>query len=154
MKYKFFILICLLVFTNCKKTTTIKQEVKPFYIVGISITSTNENGKSVEDMGKLWGRFFSEGVTEKVSNRLSEDIYSVFTEYKSDYTEQYTAIIGHKISSLENISNGFTTKQIRGGNYKRIVAKGEMPDAIVKAWKEIWSKDKELKRRYTTDFEV
>jgi len=29
-----------------------------------------------------------------------------------------------------------------------------MPDAIVNAWKEIWSMDSELKRRYTADFEV
>ena len=29
-----------------------------------------------------------------------------------------------------------------------------MPQAIVDSWKEIWSRDKELKRRYTVDFEV
>lgn len=29
-----------------------------------------------------------------------------------------------------------------------------MPNAVVKMWKKIWQKDTELKRKYTTDFEV
>lgn len=29
-----------------------------------------------------------------------------------------------------------------------------MPDAVIGIWKEIWVKDKELNREYSTDFEV
>ena len=29
-----------------------------------------------------------------------------------------------------------------------------MPDAVINTWKEIWNNDKELKRKYTADFEV
>ena len=29
-----------------------------------------------------------------------------------------------------------------------------MPNAVVKTWKEIWSKDKELNRKYTADLEI
>jgi predicted transcriptional regulator YdeE len=130
------------------------QKIEPFYIVGISITATNENKKSVEDMGKLWGRFFSESISENIPNKSSEDIYSVFTDYDSDFTGKYKAILGHKVNSIKNLPPGMVYKKIGGDTYKKIVAKGKMPDAIVDTWKDIWSKDKELKRRYTNDFEV
>ncbi len=46
-----------------------------------------------------------------------------------------------------------TGKEVEEGNYKIFTAKGKMPDAVVNKWMEIW-KDDELKRAYTSDFEV
>ena len=46
-----------------------------------------------------------------------------------------------------------TGKEIEDNNYKVYTAKGKMPDAVVNQWMEIWS-DSELKRAYTSDFEV
>ena len=154
MKHKLSILIILISLLNCKLKDAMKQELKTFYIVGIATETTNKDEKSVEDMGKLWGKFYSEKITSKIPNKLSVDVYSVFTNYESDYTGKYTAIIGHKVTDLENIPTGMIGKKIDGGKYKKIIANGTMPDAVVTAWKQIWSKDKELNRRYTADFEV
>ncbi|WP_281541019.1 GyrI-like domain-containing protein [Maribacter aestuarii] len=131
-----------------------EQHVADFKIIGISIESTNEGGKSVEDMGKLWGKFYSDGISDKIANKESDLVYSIFTDYESDYTGKYTAIIGHKVESLEEIPDGLVGRQFKGGKYVKFVAKGEMPNAVVDLWKKVWKEDKELKRRYTADFEV
>ncbi|MCO7317717.1 effector binding domain-containing protein, partial [Riemerella anatipestifer] len=34
------------------------------------------------------------------------------------------------------------------------VAKGEMPNAVINTWIDIWNRDEELNRKYTYDFEV
>lgn len=125
-----------------------------FKIIGISIESTNEGGKSIEDLGKLWEQFYSDGVSGKIPNKESDNIYSIFTDYESDYTGKYTAIIGHKVKSLDEIPAGLVGREFKGGKYTKLFAKGEMPNAIVDLWKKVWKEDKELKRRYTVDFEV
>jgi predicted transcriptional regulator YdeE len=34
------------------------EQIDSYKIIGISTETINENGKSVEDLGKLWGRFY------------------------------------------------------------------------------------------------
>ncbi len=129
------------------------MNIESFKIIGISVRTTNENGKSSQDIGTLWERFYKENVASKILGKISEDIYSVYTDYESDYKGSYTTIIGCKVNSLNNIPEGMTGKEIEDNNYKVYTAKGKMPDAVVNQWMEIWS-DSELKRAYTSDFEV
>lgn len=131
-----------------------EQNVAAFKIIGISIESTNEGGKSIEDMGKLWAKFYADRISEKIPNKASEEIYSIFTDYESDYTGKYRVIIGHKVNSLENMPNGLVGREFEGGKYIKLIAKGEMPNAIVDTWKKIWEDNDKLNRRYTADFEV
>ena len=131
-----------------------RQRLENFKIIGISIESTNENGKSIDDMGSLWGRFYAEDISNKIPTRQSEDVYSIYTDYESNYMGKYRAIIGHKVESLDKIPEGLIGREFAGGKYLKFVAKGEMPDAIVDTWKNIWKEDENLNRRYTADFEV
>ena len=148
-------LILLTIVLSCKNQNEyMEQNLAGFKIIGISIETTNEDGKSIEDMGKLWGKFYSDGVSEKIPNKESDEIYSIYTDYESDYTGKITAILGQKVKSLDEIPDGLVGREFKGGKYIKFVAKGEMPDAIVDVWGKIWKEDKELKRRYTADFEV
>lgn len=131
-----------------------EQDIMNFKVIGISIESTNKGGQSIADLGKLWAKFYSDGISNKIPSKVSNDIYSVYTDYDSDYTGKYTAIIGHKVKSLDEIPDGLVGREFEGGKYAKFVAKGKMPDAIVDIWKNVWKKDKDLKRRYTADFEV
>jgi len=129
-------------------------QLDAFKIIGISVRTTNENGQSTIDLGKLWNRFYADGFLWTIPDRINDDIYSIYTDYQSDYTGLYTSIIGCKVNSLDNIPSGLTGKQIQGGKFLKYVGKGKMPDAVIAKWKEIWKKDKELNRKYTADFEV
>jgi predicted transcriptional regulator YdeE len=129
-------------------------QIDPFKIIGISVKTTNKNGQSITDMGQLWNKFYSENILSKIPDRLSDDIYSIYTDYKSNYTEDYRAIISCKVKSLDHVPNGFIGRQIQGGKYLKYISEGKMPDAVINTWKEIWNNDKELKRKYTADFEV
>ena len=105
-------------------------------------------------MGKLWGKFYSDGISDKIPHKESDEIYSIYTDYESDYTGKIKAIIGQRVKSLDKIPAGLIGREFKGGKYIKFVAKGEIPDAIVNVWKKVWKEDKELKRRYTADFEV
>ena len=125
-----------------------------FKIIGISTRTTNKDNKSQKDLGRLWGQFHAESVFEKVPNKTSNEIISIYTDYKSDYTEEYTTIIGVPVSTLDEIPNGLIGREFQADNFQKFIAKGEMPNAVVNSWIDIWKRDKELNRKYTYDFEV
>lgn len=151
MKIKVHLLILFLLFLTCNgNDKMIDMEIRR--IIGVSMVTTNENGQAAEDLGKLWGRFYAEA--GKIPGKKSDEIYAIYTDYESDYTGKYTAIVGYEVTSLKDVPSGFTAKEIGGGRFKKIVAKGEMPNAVMQAWKDIWEMDEELNRRYTADFEV
>lgn len=145
-----------LILSGClnNKSERMTQEIEDFMIIGIAVKTSNINGQAEQDLGALWGRFFNEGISAAVPHKSTEEIYSLFTDYESDYRGAYTAIIGHKVSSLDSIPEGLIGRRFTGGTYTPFKAKGEMPQAIVNTWKEIWAQDEQLQRRYTVDFEV
>jgi len=130
-----------------------KVTIKEFTVIGISVRTTNENGQSAKDIGELWNKFMTEGILEKIPNKVDNTIYSIYTEYESDHTKPYTTILGCKVGNLENIPNGMVGTSFKGGNYVKTSAKGDlMQGLIVNHWTKIFEMD--LERIYSADFEV
>ncbi len=125
-----------------------------FKIIGISVRTTNKGAQAQQDLGKLWKTFFAENVFDKIPNKISNDIITIYTDYKSDYTDEYTTIIGIPVSTLNEIPNGLIGRVFESDNFQKHIAKGAMPNAVLNTWSEIWKNDKELNRKYTYDFEV
>jgi predicted transcriptional regulator YdeE len=122
-----------------------------FNIIGISVRTNNSVGG--KDIGSLWGKFMGEGIFEKIPNKTSYDIYGIYTDYESDHTGNYTAIVGCHVSKLGEIPAGMVGITIPKSDYEIFTAKGKMPECVYGKWTEIWE-NKELKRTYVADFEV
>ncbi len=129
------------------------ESIQGFKIVGISVETFNANGQASKDIGQLWERFFKENVSGKITNKTSDDLYSVYTNYESDHHGKYTTLLGFPVGSLENIPEGLTGMSFNSGRFVKHVAKGAMPQAVVDKWNEIWQ-NKTLNRAYTFDFEL
>lgn len=129
------------------------QKITTFSIIGISVRTSNENNQSSIDIPELWNKFITEGITEKISNKIDDAIYCIYTEYEKDHTKPYTAILGCKVSNLENIPAGMVGKTFEEGNYVKRVAIGNILERMIfKEWTTIWNLN--LNRSYTQDFEV
>ena len=125
-----------------------------FKVIGISIRTTNANNQSQQDLGKLWEHFFTENIIEKIPNKISSNILAIYTDYESDYTGEYTTIIGVPVSTLDEIPSGLVGREFEAGNFLKFIAKGEMHSAVANTWIQIWQQDKDLNRKYSYDFEV
>lgn len=130
------------------------EKIESFKIIGLLIKTTNKNGKVATDIAELWKQFYAEEIQQQIPNVTCADIYSIYTDYESDYRGNYNVILGLKVSSLATIPDHLVGREFQGGQYKKFIAKGEMPNAVGEKWQEIWAKDKELNRKYTADFEV
>lgn len=65
-----------------------------FKVIGISTRTTNKDNQSQEDLANLWGRFYGQNMFDKIPNKVSDNTLSIYIDYKSDFTDEYTTIIG------------------------------------------------------------
>ncbi|MRX40852.1 AraC family transcriptional regulator [Flavobacterium sp. LC2016-23] len=127
--------------------------IQKFNVIGISVRTTNENGKSGEDIPALWNQFMSEGIQHKIPGKVSEAIFCIYTDYEKDHTKPYTTILGCEVESLDFIPENMVGKSIETADYVQLTAKGNLNEGIVfNKWLEIWNSD--LNRSFTADFEV
>jgi predicted transcriptional regulator YdeE len=141
--------------TACKQSDNMKYETKElpqFYIIGISVRTSNQNGQSQKDIGELWADFMNGKVADKIPNKVSNDIYCVYTDYENDYKGAYTTILGCKVKSLDSIPGGLMGKSISAEKYHVFTSTGKLPDCIVETWEEIWKSATD--RKYIADFDV
>ena len=127
-------------------------ELETFYVAGISVRTTNQNGQAQSDIGALWQRFFSEGIREKIPGKIGEDIYCIYTDYESDANGPYTAFLGCKVASPGRFPMGILSRTIPGSRYKVFTAKGKLPESVVKTWQNIWKSG--IERKYAADFDL
>lgn len=124
-----------------------------FHIIGIDVRTSNENGKAGQDIPNLWQKFMAENIAAKVSNKMSEEIFCIYTEYEGDHNKPYTTLLGCKVSNLDNVPEGMRGMTFKGGKQEQFQAKGNlMQGAVWQKWVEIWETD--LDRTYTFDYEV
>lgn len=125
-----------------------------FTVVGISVRTTNQDHKSQGDIAKLWESFFLNGIVQTIPNKVSDDIYCIYTDYESDYTGEYTTLIGYKVSGLEGIptNKNLIIKDFPACKYYKYISEGELPYAVGKTWAHIWQSD--IDRAYVADFDI
>ena len=105
-------------------------------IVGVSTTTSNNDPKMGEKIGKLWMDLYQGGVNAKIKNKVNEYAIGLY----SDYTETgYTVTAGNEVSKSENST--LTTKIIPAGKYAKFSVHGHMEKAVAESWGEIWQMD-------------
>jgi len=131
--------------------STIKMEA--FHIIGLTIQTTNDAGQSGTDIPNLWGKFMAEQVAANIPNKISDEIFCIYTNYEGDHTKPYTTLLGCKVSSLAQIPEGLKGMTFNKASYKPYTAKGDLMQGVVwNKWSEIWSES--LDRTFVADFEV
>jgi len=148
-------LVSILLLISCKDNSHMKYEtleLPRFFIVGISVRTTNKDGQSQKDIGDLWGKFMGQNIKAQIHNKESVDTYCVYTDYESDFNGKYTTILGCKVKSLDSIPAGMIGIAVAPTTFRVYISKGKIPECVVNTWMGIWKEQPE--RKYTADFDV
>jgi predicted transcriptional regulator YdeE len=138
---------------SIEKNKMEQETLKPFFVIGISVRTSNENGQAANDIPALWNRFRSEDIGARLNNKTGDEVYSIYTDYEGDYTRPYTTILGYAVENLEHIPEGMRGLAIEGGPYEKHSLKGNLLQGLVyNGWVDIWSSG--ISRAYTVDFEA
>ncbi len=128
-------------------------QIESFKVIGIRVRTTNENMQAAADIPKLWEQFTKGNILSKIPNKIEDTVYSIYTNYETDYTGSYDTMLACKVTSLEEVPEGMIGIEIPKSNYTKFSTKGSLNDNIVyNKWVEIWNT--KLDRVYITDFEV
>ena len=138
-----------------------RVEVGEKKLIGITIRTNNadEMNPDVAKIATLAGTYWSNGLAEKIPNRSNLNVtFSVYTDFDSDETGEYTYLLGEEVNSIEEVPEGFTSHVIPAGHFQRFTtAAGKMPNIVIDAWKNIWQMTPQEiggQRQYHSDYEL
>ena len=122
------------------------------HIIGLKITTTNENNQAQEDLTQLWKTFFGEGIDNKLQTIQKEPYtYVVYTNYQWDFQQgNYDCYLG---VASESTLTGFESCDIKLEKYQIFDFPYYSPQDTIEARKTIWA-DQSLKRAYLADLEI
>lgn len=120
-------------------------------VVGLMVTTTNEDNKAMMDIGMLWGEFLQEGVYDAISNKINAKGIGLYTDYEGDFTKPYKFLACCEVSEANSIAAKMVVKKIPHGNYAKFIVKGHMQRAVGEFWSNLWGLS--LDRKYSSDFE-
>ena len=126
-----------------------------FTFAGLSTRTSNADEMAGKGrIAAVWGRFYSEGLLEKIPNRSDPGaVLALYTEYDSDANAPYTFAVGVKVDRASGLPPGFATYTIPAAKYAVFTSdRGPIPAIIFDVWKAIWSSP--IQRAYGSDFEV
>ncbi|MBS0652594.1 MAG: effector binding domain-containing protein [Verrucomicrobia bacterium] len=130
-----------------------KTAEKPkIIVIGIACRTSNLPEAGPKDIGRLWERFYTEGVFDQIPNKASDDVIALYCDYEGDFTKPYTCVIGCAVTSMDKVPEGMVAKTVPASRYARFEVAGEFPSSLINTWGVIWKTD--LQRTYTGDFEV
>ena len=121
-----------------------------FFVAGIAVRTTNQDARARKDIGDLWTKFMSENMQSKISDKYSDDLYCVYTDYETDHTGWYTAVIGCRVTDTGN--DGLFIALVPSGNYRVYKPEGKFPDCIGDTWMHIW--EDSAGRSYIADYDL
>jgi predicted transcriptional regulator YdeE len=121
-----------------------------FFVAGIAVRTTNQDGKANKDIGDLWTKFMSENIQSKISDKYSDDLYCVYTDYETDHTGWYTAVIGCRVA--EAGGDGMFIALVPSGSYRVYTPGGKFPDCVANTWRNIWEDGSD--RKYIADYDL
>lgn len=141
-----------------RKTKTKLTELK---LIGITCRTNNqaEMNPASAKIGPTVQRYFHDGLATIIVNRKQSGVtYCVYTNYESDFTNNYTFFIGEQVTSFDDVPDSFEQLTVAAQDYVKFTTEpGAMPKICIDAWQNIWSMSpNELggERSYIADFEV
>lgn len=130
------------------------KQLKSKTLTGLKVRTCNANEMNT-DTAKIAGLWQSFG--EKYGAKLTSKthVYGIYSNYETDMTGDFDVVACCDDPSIQ--VEGSVTVTTVDGQYLVFSASGEMPDAVIDLWGEIWqyfsSQDCAHQRTYTSDFE-
>jgi predicted transcriptional regulator YdeE len=137
------------------KTTMKKIDQKNnIQIVGLELRTANT--EAMQTIPPFWQKFYQEGILQKIPNRVSDDVYAVYTNLENEGKNNegvYSLIIGAEVRKIGTLPKNFVSTVIKPS--KRAVFEVEKghPEKVGEKWLEIWQTT-DIKKTFLSDYEL
>jgi predicted transcriptional regulator YdeE len=130
------------------------EKLDAFRLKGLTLgkKTTIRGGQASMDCSRLWEIFNAEFSFNKITDKISQDIYAVYYDYEGENSEQFSYFIGCKVPADSGKTEGLKVIEIPAGTYRKIRVKGKLPESIANTWEQI--NQAAQGRAFGYDFEV
>lgn len=125
------------------------------HVVGIALRT--HNGEAFLTIPPHWSHFAQSGLAERLPQRLSDDVYAVYTHFQNagvDNSGWYTLVIGHAVPGDTPSLPPEGLTHVVAPAWRRAVfevAQGR-PDLVGAEWQQIWQRT-DLPKTTMADYE-
>ncbi len=130
-----------------------KKVTESIKVVGLLVRTNNM--QAIQIIPALWQKFYSESMPEKITNKASDSVYALYTDFENegiDNKGQYSFLIGMEVKDFSDIPDGLSKAVIPSSNYYQFDIERGKPEKVFEKWKEIWDMT-DLENTYKCDFE-
>ena len=124
-----------------------------FTVVGIELRTSN--AQAMETIPAFWQRFQDEAVMEQIPNKLSDDIYAVYTNFEHqgvDNEGTYSLVIGAEIADPSHAPAALKVVEVPSATRMVFRVPGDKPENVADTWIKIWGMS-DLGNTYIADYE-
>jgi predicted transcriptional regulator YdeE len=128
-------------------------QTAPINIVGLELRTTNQEASS--EIPALWKRFMTQGIFDRIPNKISSDVYAIYTNFEHegvDNTGVYSCVIGAAVSNLDDMPSDLIAVSLPASTYQVIPVPDNRADLVGETWQKIWQEDAS-QRTFLADFE-
>ena len=122
-------------------------------ILGRELRTSND--EAFQTIPPFWGTFYGAGVIEQIPDRLSDDVYAVYTNFEHEGVDNlgmYSLVIGCLVDESTTGTDKLIAVSIPESKRTVFPVETGRPDLVGATWQEIWSRS-DLAQTYIADFE-
>jgi predicted transcriptional regulator YdeE len=130
----------------------IRELPQAIHVVGIELRTSNE--EAARTIPPHWERFGRETVLSRLPQRLSDDVYAVYTHFENagrDNRGTYSLVIGAAVPASAAVPEGMTRASVPASRRAVFGVERGRHDLVAAAWQRIW--DTPLAKTFIADYE-
>lgn len=131
----------------------IVNQVKAIHVVGIELRTVNE--QAFETIPLHWQRFAKEGVAGRIPEKLSHDVYAVYTNFENagcDNKGLYSLVLGAAVGADTPVPSGMIRVVAPASLRAMFTVEKGRPDKVGEQWLGIWSRT-DLRKTFIAEYE-
>lgn len=123
------------------------------HVVGIELRTTNL--EAMQTIPPHWQRFAAEGVMGRISGRLSDEVYAVYTHFENaghNNLGLYSLVIGAAAPASVSVPEGMVRVVVPASRRAVFEVEHGRPDLVGPKWVDIWGHT-DLPKTFIAEFE-
>jgi len=129
------------------------NQTESIYVVGIELKTSND--KAFGEIPLQWKKFYQESVLDQIPNKVSRDVYAVYTNFKNEGKNNegvYSFILGAQVKNLDQVPPKFVSTVIPKSKRRVFKVATGHPEKVGEKWQEIWGVA-DIKKTFVSDYE-
>nr|WP_316642533.1 GyrI-like domain-containing protein [uncultured Roseateles sp.] len=128
-------------------------DIPGFSVVGLPLRTSN--AVAFDTIPPHWQRFGAEGVLARISGRLDDDVFGVYTDFEHaglNNEGDYTLVIGARVAADAAVPEGLVLTHVPASRRCVFEVAGSQMQQVGATWGEVWA-SKDLRKTFRCDYE-